>query len=193
MSQHRSWKHFTPKAFEADWKYKDGFIKYCERIANEVGNFPPEVLEQSFYKLYNYPGFKEEFSCINYYDVSFQAVEFSLNEILQIQPPRFSKNYLYERIESMKSIDGDIKKSSYSHLTDLIAYWYERGTWKVPIIVLQSNNFTENNYHAPYQLFEGHNRLAWVQYFAKHSPIEFNIASNHKVWLMKKGGTQNDR
>ena len=32
MSQHRSWKHFTPKAFEADWKYILELYFKCARM-----------------------------------------------------------------------------------------------------------------------------------------------------------------
>jgi hypothetical protein len=185
MNQHDSWKHFTPNEYESDWRNTDGFLKYCKRINREVGKFPESVLEQSFYKLYNFSGFVDEFSCINYYEVKFELMKFSVDNIMKIKPPKFSNLYLQERIESLKKINGDINRSSYGHLQELINHWYTYGTWKIPIIVMKSSEFNEGNYKLPYQLVEGHNRLSWVQYFANNKS-DFELADNHEIWLMRK-------
>jgi hypothetical protein len=185
MNQHDSWKHFTPNDYERDWNNIDWLGEYCRRINREVGRFPESVLEQSFYELYNYPGFVDEFSCINYYKVKFELVNFSVNNIMKIMPPKFSNSYLQESIENLKKINGDIKKSSYGHLHELINYWYKYGTWKVPIIVMNSSEFDEGDYKLPYQLVEGHNRLSWVQYFVNNES-DIKLADFHKIWLMGK-------
>ncbi|MBU3130560.1 hypothetical protein [Clostridium tagluense] len=185
MNQHNSWKHFTPNEYESDWRNINGFHEYCKRINREIGKFHESVLEQSFYKLYNHSGFVDEFSCINYYKVKFELVDFSVSSIMKILPPKFSGVYLQDRIDSLKKINGEIKRSSYGHLRELINHWYKYGTWQVPIIVMKSYEFSEGNYRLPYQLVEGHNRLSWIQYFANNQS-DFNLANCHKIWLMRK-------
>lgn len=185
MNQHDSWKHFTPNQYESDWINMDGFNEYCKRINKEIGEFPEGVLKQSFYKLYNFSGFVEEFSCIDYYKVKFELATFSVNDIMKIMPPKYSHLYLQGRIESLRKINGEIRKSSYGHLKELINHWYEYGTWVVPIVVMKSSEFDEADYHLPYQLVEGHNRLSWVQYFANNES-DFKLSDQHKIWLMKK-------
>ena len=182
---HKSWEHFIPKEEENDWKFKDGFDKYCERISKEMGTISECVLKQCFYKLYNYPGFAEEFGGINYYEVDFHLEEWTTEEILKILPPRYSGNYLNDRIESLRKLNGKIEDSSYGHLTELINYWHNHGTWMVPIIVIDSSEFKDSNYKLPYQLVEGHNRLSWIQYFSQYES-DFKIAKTHKIWLIKR-------
>ena len=184
IKEHRSWKHFEPQPGE-DWLNENGLDKYTQRVNKEVCNIDKSVLEQSMYKLYNYPGFKNEFSYIDFYKVDFVLEKWPNDDINNIQPPKFSGTYLDERIQALKDLGGRIEDSSYGHLKELVKYWRQYGTWCVPIIVIKSTDFVELPFRKPYQLFEGHNRLAWAKYFINNQS-DLNLAEEHAVWVIKK-------
>jgi hypothetical protein len=184
MIEHDSWKHFIPQKGEKQ-SDKNGLEKYAQRINSAVCRIDKSVLEQSFYGLYNFSLFKNEYCGINYYKTIFNLQLWTNSEIDKIQPPQYGRDYLDDRIQAMKNIDGKIEKSTYRHLTELIKFRRENGTWRVPIIVVKSNDFIDFKYAMPFQLFEGHNRLAWVKYFI-HNKSDLELSKKHFVWVLSK-------
>ncbi|PFM94286.1 hypothetical protein COJ53_00635 [Bacillus cereus] len=181
---HNSWESFKPLRDENSIYCDNGFEKYCERIAKKFGDIPSEVLEQWVYRLSD-DDVANEFGSIDYTKVKFELQEWYTNTMLEVNHTKFGKMFIERRIKELTDLNGDIKQSSYGHLKDLINYWYKKGTWRIPPIIMISECFEEKEYQMPYQLVEGHNRLAWIKYFALNDS-ELKIAENHKVWFMTR-------
>ncbi|MGM1435874.1 hypothetical protein ACS2CQ_23610 [Bacillus cereus group sp. BceL295] len=185
ITLHNSWVSLKPLRDENSMYFDNGFEKYCERIVKEIGDIPSEVLEQWVYRLSDDEDVTNEFGNIDYTKVKFELQEWCTNKMLNVKPTKFGEDFFERRIKELANSNGDIKQGSYGHLKNLINHWNKKGTWKMPPIIMISECFKENEYQTPYQLVEGHNRLAWIKYFALNDS-ELKLAETHKVWVMKR-------
>jgi hypothetical protein len=119
---------------------------------------------------------------INYHQVTFNLVDWSEKELSEVQVFSGFKDY----------VDRKSYLSDFEHLSctgEDKNYWRQFGTWRVPIIVLETENIiNEPNYaqlNRPYQLIEGHTRFGNYNAIKRLSEQgKVQISNKHKIFLM---------
>jgi hypothetical protein len=180
---HNTWKQLKPKR---NFDYCDSSdetpLEYSQRIISIFNNIPIDVLIQwQFEHIYNLD-MVNNYGWINYHQVTFDLVYWSEKELSKVQVFSDFKNYVY-------------RKSSLSDFDHLSCtdedknYWEQFGTWRVPIIVLETENIINlPNYaelNRPYQLIEGHTRFGNYNAIKRLcQPGKVQISNKHKVFLM---------
>ena len=134
-------------------------------------------------------GFIQEFGDIDYATVKMSLGFWSTESLLQLPVTKFGRPYFDRRIANAEDTSFD------EWLNDLFTvipgsepdkarkYWKEHGTWKTPIIIIKSEDFPEADLQGPYQLYEGHTRLAWLNILDKYKSVP--LKENHLVWVIK--------
>lgn len=179
---HKSWEDLNPR------KDEDGNIElfedYYSRIKNKIGfkNFPLEVFEQWIHPHYNNDETLKNYSWIDFENIQFELVEWEFNSLKDLNIIEDYREYVeskssYKDLKSFTCEDKDLK------------FWEEKGTWRIPPIILDVNSFLKDKpkwseLEKSYQLVEGHSRFGYLQSIKKIDKTI--IALKHKVFLMKK-------
>ncbi|MBD2244150.1 hypothetical protein [Nostoc sp. FACHB-888] len=180
---HNTWKKLKPRR---NFNYREPSdetpLEYSQRIISIFNNIPTHVLIQwQFEHIYDFD-MVNNYGWINYHQVTFNVVDWSEKEFFKVQIFSGFKDYVNRRSYI----------SNFDHLSctdEDKDYWMQFGTWRVPIIVLETENIINvPNYaelNRPYQLVEGHTRFGnynAIKYLSEQGKVQ--ISNKHKVFLM---------
>ena len=148
---------------------------YVARVAERLPNFPASVILQLFY---DHPQRLEDFALLGFENLCFKLVE--------LQPDVLAST-------GLRGHETVVQYSSYAkqgHFTDsprysrLLAYIKEHLTWPVPPILVDNREGQfpklpgRPPWSSPYDLLEGHHRLAFVYALGLHAN------TGHTAWLV---------
>lgn len=127
-----------------------------------------------------------EYDNIDFSDAQIKLESWPTEELLKVHFPRWSQEYWENRIanataDSFREWDLSLPQAIRHERMD---HWIEYGTWKTPIIIFNSANFENSGLQAPFQLFEGHNRLERLKIIHKYNSIQ--LTPNHLVFVISK-------
>lgn len=147
--------------------------EYAGRVQKELPNFPDSVITQWFYE---HPQCIEEYAWLDFSSVQFQLVT--------VGPQELGLPCLLDNKIIMQYRDHFLKGTESRRMSRLAAYIEKNGTWPVPPIVLDNaaGDFVSSwgfRYSMPYDLLEGHHRMAVLYALNKH------VYGDHRVWLLQ--------
>jgi hypothetical protein len=177
---HQTWKLLAFKG--TNDLGKENLQLYLNRINTSFPQMPNDVLGQWIYQHQRNPEIIKLYGWIDYSKAQFKLVKWSTEKILKIKTySEFSQHTeTYKHFKSGESLE-QIGGSEIDR-----KFWLENGTWRTPIIVLDTDNIiTPENVklERPYQLVEGHTRLGWLMGF-NNSTTPYKCKAFHNVWLM---------
>lgn len=181
---HQSWADMIPvRNFDHLDENDETFEAYAWRIQKSFPNIPKDVLKQwMFLHIYN-PHMIDNYGWINFGKVIFSEVDWSHEQIIQIQIYSKFSPYVQERSKTETF-------SGFMCVQEDKEFWKNQGTWRVPIIVLKTENLSAvpkySELKKPYQLVEGHSRLGYYLAFFRYCQKGLvKMAKAHKVFLME--------
>lgn len=138
----------------------------------------------------NFDPFVSEYKNIDFGNVKFSLEYWSVSELIKVPFTNFSGGYYEDKISRSdksdfeKWIDQPVNIKKMDCYIQRQDHWLKYGTWYTPIIIIKSDDFPDANLKMPYQLFEGHTRLMWLNIINLHRNI--NINNKHLVWILNK-------
>lgn len=181
---HNTWKQFKPRRNfnNALDPSNETFFEYSQRITSIFKNIPRDVLIQwQFEHIYNFYMINN-YGWIDYHKVYFSLVNWSEKELSKVQVFSGFKDYV-----DCRSCISDFDALPCTEEDK--NYWLQFGTWRLPIIVLNTQNIINvPNYaelNCPYQLVEGHTRFGHynaIKFFSEQGKVQ--VSNKHKVFLM---------
>lgn len=169
--------------YPAVQKYGDiemeSFEKYYGRWPTELQTIPREVVKDWIYR--HWTVFQNHWIGLKPHLWSYRCASFSNEDIVSI-------NHIGTWIPELDAEGVEYVSGAPRSRTPLAQYMLSRGTFPVPIIVAESAGNVVYPHSGgelmkePYQLIEGHNRLACIRGMinSQHS----NLASSHSVWVV---------
>lgn len=147
--------------------------EYARRVQKLLPNLPESVITQWFY----------DHHCIEQHAwLDYPSLRFKL---ATVDAGFLNLPCLSEHATVVQYRDYFLQGTDSPRMTRLASYIEESGTWPVPPIILDN---TEDaivspwglRYSAPYDLLEGHHRMAVLYGLGKHK------YRNHQVWLLTR-------
>jgi hypothetical protein len=147
---------------------------YARRVQSLLPNFPEQVITQWFYE---HEGVIEQRAGLDYSSLQFEEVAFGEREL---QLPCLAEHETV--VQYRNHFLGFNTSRRMQRLAD---YIQAHGTWPVAPIVLNNSDgqFVESwgfKYSVPYDLLEGHHRMAVLYALGKHK------RGQHLVWLVTR-------
>lgn len=147
---------------------------YAARVQRLLPNFPEQVLQQWFQ---DHNGVIEVHSGLNYPSLRFQLTSIGSNE-LQLPCLAEHPTVVQYRNYFLQGVDSHRMKR-------LAKYIEEHHTWPIPPLVFDNpdGRFVAAwglKYSTPYDLLEGHHRMAVLYALGMHTQ------RSHQVWLVQK-------
>ena len=183
-SEHPTWKELIPsRTLNQVGQSGETLEQYIKRIKRKFKNIPNKVLEQWLYLHTSDPYVIQNYAWIDYTAVRFTEVLWSYEQIAQIQV--FSEfRYYVEMRTKTNSLE------QFMCVAEDKAYWEMYGTWRIPIIVLNTQNLSNpprfSELNKPFQLVEGHSRLGYYKAFYRYFQQGLVQMPNlHKIFLME--------
>lgn len=182
---HRSWMDLKPN--ENEDGNQEWFEEYYERIKlkREYQKIPKEVFKQWIHPHHKNYETLNNYSWIDYEYTEFKLVEWNYESIQNINIIENFKEYSESRSKCEKLSDFCCKEKD-------LKYWKEKGTWRVPPIILDVMSFNDfkpewSELKEPFQLVEGHSRFGYLNSMKRISKIENEkFSDKHKIYLMTK-------
>ncbi|POA61146.1 hypothetical protein [Pseudomonas sp. GW531-R1] len=149
---------------------------YARRVQELLPNFPEPVITQWFYDHHQCIG---EHAWLDYPSLGFKLVKFGA-EFLNLRCLRDHETVVQYRDYFLQGTDS-------ARMNRLAAYIKEKGTWPVPPIIFDNvdGDFVSPwglRYSKPYDLLEGHHRMAVLYALGKHKQ------GTHQIWLLHRSG-----
>lgn len=184
----KSWMELKPN--EDNEGNQEWFDEYYPRIKlkRDYKHIPKEVFEQWIHPHHKKDETLINYSWIDYKNIEFIACEWNFDEL--------SKLYVIDDYRDF--FDNRSKLSDFEQFCcndEDLKCWKEKGTWRIPPIILDINSLTSNiptdcELVPPYQLVEGHSRLGYLHSMNRISKLKKgNIASKHSIILMREKST----
>lgn len=147
---------------------------YAARVREVLPNFPESVIAQWFQ---DHHGIIPQYAWLDYPRLSFRLASFDLREL--------ALPGLAEHPTVVQYRDYFVKGVDSLRLRRLAEFMRDRGTWPVPpILVDTSERQIESpwglKYSRPYDVLEGHHRMA-VLY-----GLQLHVTGEHAVWLVTR-------
>lgn len=147
---------------------------YVARVQSLLPNFPADVITQWFQ---DHNGVIREHSGLDYCSLRFELVRFGPLE-LQLPCLAAHETVVQYRDYLMQGVDSP-------RMTRLAEYIEVHGTWPIAPLVFDNldGKFVSSwglRYSVPYDLLEGHHRLAVLYALGKH------LSGSHLVWLVQR-------
>lgn len=147
---------------------------YAQRVQQTLPNFPISVITQWFYEHHQTI---EEHAGLDYPSLHFELVSVT-SEILELPCLRDHETVAQYRDYYLKGTDS-------ARMNRLGSYIVEHGTWPVPPLLFDNpdGRFVASwgfKYSIPYDLLEGHHRLAVLYALKKQQK------GSHNVWLIQR-------
>ncbi len=158
----------------------ESFDSYYSRWPSGLSTIPREVVEDWIYR--HWYCFRDDWMKLHPHNWSYRLVDFSNEQILAI-------DHVGEWIQELDAEGVEYVGGFPRSETRLARYMLEFGTFPVPIIVAENAGHVihpRSNHErmkVPFQLIEGHCRLACVRGMITHKHP--STLSRHKVWLVK--------
>ena len=180
---HDSWKALAPRdnmVFFCTEKLDD----YKRRLPISLSHIPTEVLWQWLFPFNDDDNSVKNYAWINYFDARFERQPRSIDFFLEeVSPNSKGKNLVDER-SVLTSYD------SFNCTEEDKQYWKEKGTWRIPPVILDVasfKNYTQVpeyvDYPAGYVLVEGHNRLGYLRAAARIGDKNFKY--EHEAYFLR--------
>jgi len=169
---------------------QEWFDEYYARIKLKIDyqNIPKDVFEQWIHPHHkNYETLKN-YSWLDFKKMEFIVREWNFDELSNLYVIENYRNYFIGRSKL-----SDFKQ--FFCKADDLKYWKEKGTWRIPPIILDVNSLRSNipidcELVRPFQLVEGHSRLGYLHSMNRISELnKGKIASKHRIYLMKEKNT----
>ena len=134
--------------------------------------------------------FVGEFCAIDYNTVKLTLECWSTEQLLRLPVTKFGEAYYNGKLDKAdvnafdEWLNNDFSVFPGSNSDRSRKYWQRKGTWMTPIIIIKSEDFPETNLKTPFQLYEGHTRLAWLNILDKYKVVP--IREKHLVWLIRR-------
>lgn len=181
----KSWMELKPNE-DCDGN-QEWFDEYYPRIKlkRDYKHIPQEVFEQWIHPHHKNDETLRNYSWIDYKNIEFIVIEWTFKELSNLYILEDYRECFFNR----------------SKLTDLKQFccneedlrcWREKGTWRIPPIILDINSFTSNiptdcELVPPFQLVEGHSRMGYLHSLTRISELnKGKIALKHSIFLMRE-------
>lgn len=154
--------------------------EYARRVQKQLPNFPESVITQWFY---------DHHHCIREHSwLDYPSLKFNLAEV---GTEFFALTCLRDHEIVTQYRDYFLQGTDSRRMYRLANYIEEKGTWPVPPIIFDN---TEGGivsprgfrYSTPYDLLEGHHRMAVLYALGKHKH------GIHQIWFLERPSTQNE-
>ncbi|NWE69078.1 hypothetical protein HX857_10200 [Pseudomonas gingeri] len=147
---------------------------YARRVQEQLPNFPEPVIIQWFY---DHPQCVDEHAWLDYPSLRFQLVT--------VGPETLDLSCLHDHETVVQYRDYFLKGTDSRRMCRLAAYIEKEGTWPVPPIIFDNadGGFVTPwglHYSTPYDLLEGHHRMAVFYALGKHK------RGTHQMWLLQR-------
>lgn len=148
--------------------------EYASRVQRLLPNFPNQVISQWFQE---HDGVIEQHASLNYRTLKF--------ELTTLGPAELNLPCLAEHATVVQYRDYFLKGVKTPRMTRLVQFIQEHHTWPVPPLIFDNPDGKFEiragfKYSIPYDLLEGHHRMAVLYALQKHNQ------GRHKVWLIKR-------
>jgi hypothetical protein len=166
---------------------QEWFDEYYSRIKikRDYKHIPKDVFEQWIHPHHKKDETLINYSWMNFKNIEFIACEWSFEELSQLYVLEDYRDYFISRsklsdFEQFFCIDDDLNS------------WKEKGTWRVPPVILDVNSLLSNipsdcELVPPFQLVEGHSRLGYLHSMNRISELKKGkISSKHCIYLMRE-------
>jgi hypothetical protein len=186
---HPTWARLAPGK---DEDHREDKRQYISRIRSNFTNLPEDVLEQWIYPHHFNEEMRRLYGWLDYEKVAFSLVKWTSEQVQAVKVYSHFRPYVESTTRKVR-MAGPSELSSIDLRKEVIASWINRGTWRTPIIVLESSSFVSPprgiEINRPYQLVEGHTRLGWFIAFLSLQGQRgtYPLAETHSVWLMTAG------
>lgn len=152
--------------------------KSIQRLKNEFGiNAQDSVIQQFYLDHHNKSSFMELYGHINLHEIKWTLINVSTETLLKIGDAATYPDFIEEvsKYSEQYSKFGDKVIDSRD---DVIQYWKNNGTWKVPPIFINGNilKYPTKKFH----LVEGHTRLGNLHGISKENI--FVLAEYHHIY-----------
>lgn len=149
---------------------------YARRVQERLPNFPESVITQWFYDHHHCI---EEHAWLDYPSLEFKLVTFGAKF--------FNLPCLRDHETVVQYRDYFLQGTDSARMYRLAAYIEDKGTWPVPPIIFDNaeGGFVSPwglRYSTPYDLLEGHHRMAVLYAMGKHKH------GTHQIWLLQRSG-----
>lgn len=151
--------------------------EYVRRVQAVLPNFPASVITQWF---------RDHGQCIEQHAwLDYPSLTFKL---ATVNASILSLPCLSEHETVVQYRDYFLQGVDIPRMNRLAKYIEERGTWPVPPIIVDNVEGTLVSpwglrYSAPYELLEGHHRMAALYALGRHNH------GNHQIWLLQRART----
>lgn len=170
------WSGLRPITTEAEAIVEDR-LAYVARVTERLPNFPASVILQLFY---DHPQRLEDFAPLGFENLCFKLVE--------LQPNVLASTSLrgHETVVQYSSYAKQGRFTDSPRYSRLLDYIQEHLTWPVPPVLVdnRAGQFPKlpgsPSWSSPYDLLEGHHRLAFVYALGLHAK------PGHTAWLVSK-------
>lgn len=152
--------------------------EYASRAQQLLPNFPEQVLSQWFLE---HEGVIGEHAGLGYPRLQFELAQLGSDEL--------SLPCLAQHPTIVQYRDHFLRGVQSTRMNSLARYICENGTWPVPPLIFDNpdGRFVAAwglKYSTPYDLLEGHHRMAVLHALNRHKD------GLHSVWLVKKSTTR---
>lgn len=172
----KSWKELSSVGEGIN---KEDFLAYLQRISSygEYMHMPKAVLEQWHFLHHDNEWMIKNYGWIDYTQITFELQGWPLKKLKEVRVIKDFENTLTDVRSEFNRI---------SALDEDYLHWQEHGTWRVPLIIIDSALALKiapswAEIHLPYQLVEGHTRMSnlLIADFQK-----LYLAESHQIYLM---------
>lgn len=183
---HWTWARLAPGK---DEDHREDKRQYIGRVRSAFPNIPEDVLDQWIYPHHFNEDMRRLYGWMNYEKLKFSLVAWTNAQVNAVKT--YSRFRPYVESTTHKVVmakSGGL--SAIERRKEVVDSWAGRGTWRTPIIVLDSSSVVGApkgvEINRPYQLVEGHTRLGWFNaFFSLQDPRgAYPLAEAHSVWLM---------
>lgn len=162
----RNWGDFDVEPFE----------DYCARWPDELSHIPNGVIETWIHRHWREFQSWLQFGALEW---CYELHEFDSNQVMSI-------GHVGEWVKTLRYWGDDLHDKAHRKSTWLGSYMLEHGTTPAPIIVAESGGSWEHPREGgamqePYQLVEGHLRLAYLQAMIRRN--HSTLRPQHSVYV----------
>lgn len=180
---HNSWKALSPKD-NTVWFDSTKFDSYMKKLPASLSHIPTEVLWQWLCPFNDDDNSIKNYAWINYFYARFYLLSLPVEFFLEKVSPNSKGKELVDLRSVLTSYD------SFNCVEYDKQYWKEKGTWRIPPVILDVasfKNYTQVpeyvDYPADYVLVEGHNRLGYLR-AAAHLE-DRNFQHIHSAYILR--------
>lgn len=166
---------------------QEWFDEYYQRIRlkRDYKHIPKDIFEQWIHPHHKNDETLKNYSWMDFKNIEFIECEWDFEELYNLNIIEDYRDYFVIRTKL-----SDFKQFCCND--EDLKYWKEKGTWRIPPIILDVNSLTSNistdsELVPPFQLVEGHSRLGYLHSMNRISDLnKGKIATKHDIYLMRE-------